>query len=169
MGGGNEPAAPPPTTTTTTTTTPKPDWTLVWHFFFFDFDRPGGTIFIAGISIVHSLFHVPHLLLYRRLGILTAFWSLMGEGGVVRHLDLVLDRVLAGDADHHVHRADSVHMGHGLQAPACHLRHRGRDLLSVYVLLHHIRANGEEEDLLYDDGADDDDDAVPLVSHVHHA
>ncbi|XP_047993029.1 uncharacterized protein LOC125231608 [Leguminivora glycinivorella] len=24
---------------------------------------------------VHSIFHVPHLLLYRRLGILTAFWS----------------------------------------------------------------------------------------------
>ncbi|XP_061714735.1 uncharacterized protein LOC133523261 isoform X1 [Cydia pomonella] len=83
MGGGNEPAAPPPTTTTTTTTTPKPDWTLVWHFFFFDFDRPGGTIFIAGISIVHSLFHVPHLLLYRRLGILTAFWSLMGVGLII--------------------------------------------------------------------------------------
>ncbi|XP_061714644.1 uncharacterized protein LOC133523184 [Cydia pomonella] len=67
----------------TTTTTEAPDWTLAWHFFFFTFERPGATIFIAGISIVHSLFHIPHLLLYRRLGILTAFWSFVGVGLVV--------------------------------------------------------------------------------------
>ncbi|XP_047993517.1 cell wall protein DAN4-like [Leguminivora glycinivorella] len=65
MGGGES--------VTSTTTTEKPDWTLVWHFWYFDFERPGATIFIGFVCIVHSIFHVPHLLLYRRLGILTAF------------------------------------------------------------------------------------------------
>ncbi|XP_063382136.1 uncharacterized protein LOC134668625 [Cydia fagiglandana] len=77
-----------------TTTTEEPDWTLKWHFFFFAFERPGATIFIAGISIVHSLFHIPHLLMYRRLGILTAFWSIVGLGlviGAVMEKELLYD------------------------------------------------------------------------------
>ncbi|XP_047993754.1 uncharacterized protein LOC125232166 isoform X1 [Leguminivora glycinivorella] len=77
-----------------TTTTEKPDWTRSWHFFFFEFERPGATIFIAGISIVHSLFHMPHMMMYRRLGILTAFWSIVGVGllvGAVMEQELLYD------------------------------------------------------------------------------
>ncbi|XP_061714737.1 uncharacterized protein LOC133523261 isoform X3 [Cydia pomonella] len=86
MGGGNEPAAPPPTTTTTTTTTPKPDWTLVWHFFFFDFDRPGGTIFIAGISIEkevlydiwiwYSTVYLPVMLIIMCIVLTASIWAM---------------------------------------------------------------------------------------------
>ncbi|XP_047993516.1 uncharacterized protein LOC125231952 [Leguminivora glycinivorella] len=79
---------------TTTTTTDRPDWTIVWHFWFFNFERPGATVFIAGVSIVHSLFHVPHLLLYRRLGILTAFWSIVGIGllwGAITEEEILYD------------------------------------------------------------------------------
>ncbi|XP_063363524.1 uncharacterized protein LOC134652283 [Cydia amplana] len=57
------------------------DWTLDWYFHPpFSIAKPGATIFVGTVSIVHSLCHIPHLLMYRRLGMFTAFWSIVGLG-----------------------------------------------------------------------------------------
>ncbi|XP_047993499.1 uncharacterized protein LOC125231934 [Leguminivora glycinivorella] len=59
----------------------KHDWTLDWYFHPpFSIAKPGATIFVGTVSIVHSLCHIPHLLMYRRLGMFTAFWSIVGLG-----------------------------------------------------------------------------------------
>ncbi|XP_063623732.1 uncharacterized protein LOC134795715 isoform X1 [Cydia splendana] len=68
-------------TTNTNETDAWRDWTLDWYFHPpLSIAKPGATIFVGTISIVHSLCHIPHLLMYRRLGMFTAFWSIVGVG-----------------------------------------------------------------------------------------
>ncbi|XP_047993755.1 uncharacterized protein LOC125232166 isoform X2 [Leguminivora glycinivorella] len=69
-----------------TTTTEKPDWTRSWHFFFFEFERPGATIFIAGISIEQELLYdvwiwyssvyVPVMILIMCVVLTASVWAL---------------------------------------------------------------------------------------------